>query len=61
MQLYEAKTEVLKTSFISVIGTYRLEKMFEQCLQISPGIYTKKSFILLATYIMFLFMKLYHD
>ena len=25
MQLYEAKTEVLKTSVISVIGTYRLE------------------------------------
>ena len=25
MQLYEAKTEVLKTSIISVIGTYRLE------------------------------------
>ena len=44
MQLYEAKTEVLKTSVISVIGTYRLE----------PRIYTKRSFILLATYIMFL-------
>ena len=47
MQLYEAKTEVLKTSVISVIGTYRLE---------TPRIYTKRSFILLATYIMFLFL-----
>ena len=26
MQLYEAKTEVLKTSVISVIGTCRFEK-----------------------------------
>ena len=43
MQLYEAKTEVLKTSVISVIGTYRLEKMFE----LSPGIYTYKLLILI--------------
>ena len=50
MQLYEAKTEVLKTSVISVIGTYRLET--------SRGIYTKRSFILLATYIMFLFYEI---
>ena len=42
MQLYEAKTEVLKTSFISVIGIYRIEKCSK-----SPGIYTKKLLILL--------------
>ena len=55
MQLYVAKTEVLKTSVISEIGTYRLETC-SNCLEISPGIYTKRSFILLATYIMFLFL-----
>lgn len=57
MQLYEAKTEVLKTSVISVIGTYRLETC-SNCLEISPGIYTKKSFITLAAYILFLFYEI---
>ena len=52
MQLYEAKTEVLKTSVISAIGTYRLE---------TCSVYWEITHIAFLTYLMFYFMKFYHD